>query len=120
MLLQEILEEDNCGNFIDLFAHLSFLSDLSEVSPIILKNSYLSLLSVLSEPIFDSDSTSCSLEPPVKYTSLVFELILTLEVVLFLLSCVVVAHQGRECFSLKFEDPMLQIGVKSCLQVCLV
>jgi len=39
VLLQEILEEDNCGNFIDLFAHLSFLSDLSKVSPIILKNS---------------------------------------------------------------------------------
>ena len=39
MLLQKILEEDYCGNFINLFAHFSFLTDLSEVTPIILKNS---------------------------------------------------------------------------------
>jgi hypothetical protein len=92
VLLQKILEKDYCGNFIDLFVHFCFLTDLSEVTPIILKNSLFSVLSVLRESIFDSDPTSCSLEPPVKYASLVFELILPLEVVFFLFPCVVVAH----------------------------
>ena len=84
MLLQEILQEDNCGNFINLFAHFSFLTNSSEMSPIILKNSQFSVFCVFSEPVFESYPAISSLKPPVKYSSLIFQLILSLEVVFFL------------------------------------